>query len=181
MSMQDTGRNNGLAWWKTECARTGTAIAVLGLSVLALASAYYFQFVLNLPPCQLCLIQRWPFYAAIPAAAIAVWVSRRAPVVSRLLLLLAGLAFLAGAGVAAYHAGVEWGFWPGPDSCSGSFSATSDADAFLQRLQAVQVVSCSEASWRFAGLSLAGWNVPLSLGIALIAFVGAAAHGRRRR
>lgn len=164
-----------------ETRRFRVATLLLAASVLSLASAYYFQFVLNLPPCQLCLIQRWPFYAAIPAAALAAWTSGRAPVVSRILLALIGLGFLAGAGVAAFHAGVEWKFWPGLAGCSNPFSTVDNADAFLQRLQQVQVVSCEEAAWRFAGISLAGWNVPLSLILAILAFTGVVGKGKNAR
>lgn len=162
--------------------RLGAAILVLAASVLAIGGAFYFQYVMKLPPCQLCLIQRWPFYAAIPLAAAAAWTARQRPAVARLLLGLAGLGLLAGAGVAVFHAGVEWQFWPGLESCggAGSFSVASNPDEFLQRLQNVQVVSCSEAAWRFAGLSIAGWNVPLSLGLALVALAGAARGGARR-
>lgn len=160
--------------------RYGAAILVLAGSVLALAGAFYFQYVQKLPPCQLCLIQRWPFYAALPIAAAAVWTSRRAPVASRVLLGLLGLGFVAGAGVAAFHAGVEWQLWPGLESCSGSLTVTANADEFLQRLQNVQIVSCTEAAWRFAGLSIAGWNVPLSLGLALVAFWGAFGRSQLR-
>ncbi|MGI6245233.1 MAG: disulfide bond formation protein B [Pseudochelatococcus sp.] len=152
------------------------SVAVLAVSVLALAGAFFFEYVLRLPPCPLCLIQRWPFYAAIPVALAAAALSRSGggrTGTARVLLGALALAFIAGAGVAAYHAGIEWKFWAGPDSCSGAFSVAADADAFLQRLQTVQVVRCDEAAWRFVGLSLAGWNVPLSLGLALTAAWGA--------
>lgn len=170
----------GLSWLHDEDGRFRAALVVLAASVLALAGAFFFQHVLKLPPCPLCLIQRWPFYAAIPAAAAAAWSHSRAPAASRILLALLGLGFLGGAAVAAYHAGVEWQFWPGPESCSGTFAVAQDADEFLQRLQNVQVVRCDVAAWRFAGLSLAGWNVPISLGLALVAFLGAA-DGRTAR
>lgn len=173
--------DNVLSWLDGDAGRRRAALILLAASILALAGAFYFQYVLGLPPCPLCLIQRWPFYAAIPAAAVAAWASPRAPGLSRLLLVLLALGFVAGAGVAVYHAGVEWKFWTGPESCSGSLSVVDDADAFLQRLQRVQIVRCDEAPWRFAGLSLAGWNVPISLGLAAVAAIGAFSAGRRRR
>lgn len=151
------------------------SLVVLAVSVLAIAGAFYFQYVLHLPPCPLCLIQRWPFYAAMPAALIAAVLSRPSQEPSRWSRLLLGaiaLAFLAGAGVAAYHTGIEWKFWQGPESCSGTLTVANDASAFLQRLQTVQVVRCDEAAWRFAGLSLAGWNVLISFGLAVTAAWG---------
>jgi disulfide bond formation protein DsbB len=52
----------------------------------------------------------------------------------------------------------------------------------MSQLQNIHVVRCDEAAWRFLGLSLAGWNVPLSLGLALIAAWGArGAYLRRDR
>ncbi|MFT0891248.1 disulfide bond formation protein B [Pseudochelatococcus sp. G4_1912] len=155
------------------------AIVVLVISTLAIAGAFYFQFVMHLPPCPLCLIQRWPFYAAIPVSVVAAYCARPASAsaaVARVLLGMLALGFLVGAGVAAFHAGVEWKFWSGLESCSGTLSIVNDADAFLQRLQTVQVTRCDEAAWRLGGLSLAGWNVLVSLALAGIAAVGALRH-----
>lgn len=147
------------------------AVVTLMASVLAIAGAFYFQFILHLPPCQLCLIQRWPFYAAIPLSAIAAWLAWPAATsmtTSRILLAIMAIGFVFGAGVAIFHAGVEWKFWEGLESCSGAFGVANDSDAFFQRLQTVQVVRCDEAPWHFAGLSIAGWNALLSLGLTVV-------------
>lgn len=170
--------SSGLSQPNGSSVRFVVAVLVLAISVIALAGAYYFQYVLKLPPCELCLMQRWPFYAAVPLAAAAAWTSRRGPAASKALLAIVGIGFLVGTGLAAFHAGVEWKFWPGLESCSGSLTVAGDADEFLQRLQNVQIVSCTEAAWRFAGLSLAGWNVPLSLALALVSLFGAARRTR---
>src|SRR5829696_2781149 len=90
-------------------------------------------------------------------------------------LVILALIFLAGAALGAYHAGVEWDFWPGPADCGGAAppAAGSMAD-FRKQLETTRVVSCTEAAFRVLGLSMAGWNVVVSL--ALAGFAAAAAR-----
>ncbi len=130
----------------------------------------------GLVPCKLCLLQRQPYYYGLPLAALAILAPRR--------WLAAGLAlltvlFLVSAGLGAYHAGVEWGWFLGPSDCGGGTGAGSrDVGDLLSALNNVRVVSCTEAAWRFLGLSLAGWNALVSLGLAALAAFGArAAYG----
>src|SRR5262249_49987678 len=80
------------------------------------------------------------------------------------------LAALANAGLGAYHAGVEWGWWQGPTDCSGAPNFGSGS--LLDRLNNVRVVRCDEVQWRFLGLSLAGYNALISLVVAAIAICG---------
>lgn len=92
-------------------------------------------------------------------------------------LLLAGLAILAlaalgNAGLGTYHSGVEWGLWKGPTDCSGPVVNLGSAGDLLSRLDTVKVVRCDEVQWRFLGLSLAGYNVLISLSMAAIAAWG---------
>ena len=47
----------------------------------------------------------------------------------------------------------------------------------MNQLQTTRVVSCTEAAWRFLGLSLAGWNVLISLGLAAFAALAASRKG----
>jgi disulfide bond formation protein DsbB len=73
---------------------------------------------------------------------------------------------------------VEWGFWPGPSDCGGGAGpGPASVDDFLKTLETTRVVSCTEAAWRFLGVSLAGWNVLISLALAGLA--GTAARARR--
>jgi disulfide bond formation protein DsbB len=80
-----------------------------------------------------------------------------------------------------YHAGVEWHWWAGPADCSGPLTDLRTGGSLLDQLRAVHVVRCDEAAWRFLGLSLAGYNVLISLALAIIAGFGLnaarAAHG----
>jgi disulfide bond formation protein DsbB len=95
-----------------------------------------------------------------------------------LLFSLVALAFLANAGLGVYHAGAEWRFWPGPDSCAGAQEITTSAGGLLDVLPNTNVIRCDEAAWRFAGISLAGWNVVVSIAVAALSLRAAAASIR---
>jgi disulfide bond formation protein DsbB len=135
-------------------------------------TALGFQHLGGYVPCKLCLEQRLPYYVGIPLMALA-WlaaVSRAPTWIPRALLGLGGLLMLYGFYLGAYHAGVEWGWWPGPTDCSGAPATPGAMGDFLSQLQTTHVVSCTEAAWRFLGLSLAGWNALISLALAAVAF-----------
>ena len=150
------------------------ALAVLVIAAATIAGAWYFQLVLGLQPCPLCLEQRYAYYLAIPLAALtAVAAGQNAP----RSLVIAGLAILALAALAnavlgAYHAGVEWKFWPGPSDCTGPVGNLGSAGSLLDRLDTTKVVMCDEVQWTFLGLSLAGYNALISLLMAAIAVWG---------
>ena len=91
------------------------------------------------------------------------------------------LAALANAWLGAYHAGVEWEFWQGPTDCTGPVVDFGKAGTLLDRLDKVKVIRCDEVQWRFLGLSLAGYNVLISLLMAAIAGWGIVSRRRRKR
>jgi disulfide bond formation protein DsbB len=156
------------------------ALAVLAIGGAALAGAWGFQLIGGLPPCHLCLLQRIPYYLGLPvAAAVALGAWRGVPPAwLRLGLALVALAMLTTAGIAAYHAGVEWGWWAGPADCSGeAIKPLGSVDDLLAQMNTVQVVRCDVPALVVLGLSLAGWNVLLSLGLAAVALRGAFARG----
>ncbi|MFH0299196.1 disulfide bond formation protein B [Bradyrhizobium sp. 31Argb] len=148
--------------------------AVAVIAAATLAGAWFFQLVLEILPCPLCLEQRYAYYLAVPLGALVAFVAAKG---APRPLLLAGLAVLAlaalvNAGLGAYHAGVEWGFWQGPTDCTGPVGNLGSAGTLLQRLDTVKVIRCDEVQWRFLGLSLAGYNVLISLLMAAIAAWG---------
>jgi disulfide bond formation protein DsbB len=158
------------------------ALAVTVIAAATLAGAWFFQLVLDIQPCPLCLEQRYAYYLAVPLGAlVALAAARDAPrgVVMAGLALLA-LATLANAGLGSYHAGVEWGFWKGPTECTGPLVDLGKAGNLLQRLDTVKVIRCDEVQWRFLGLSLAGYNVLISLLMAAIAGWGMARLSARK-
>ncbi|HEV7257940.1 MAG TPA: disulfide bond formation protein B [Bosea sp. (in: a-proteobacteria)] len=148
-------------------------ILLIGLACLALiAGAWFFELVWGLRPCKLCLEQRVPHYAAIGLAAAALVLARSARLRWLALFGLAGLmAWSTWLGV--YHSGVEWGWFAGPNDCGGAAApAAAGMQDFMKQLQTTRVVACSEAAWRFLGLSLAGWNALASLGLLGLALSG---------
>jgi disulfide bond formation protein DsbB len=150
---------------------SAAVIAIAGAATIL--GALFFQHVLGYRPCDLCLEQRYPYYFAIP---LAVFILLGESVGSRRRILLAALAVIAGlmlwnAALAGYHAGVEWKWWPGPDTCGGTADLSTGGN-LLNRLQSINVVRCDEAAWRFLGLSLAGYNVLISLALAAVAAWG---------
>ena len=157
------------------------ALVVAAGGAATILGAYYFQFVLGLPPCPLCLEQRVPYYVGIPHAVVVAVLALRKGTPRGLLiggLLLLAAAMLVGAGLGVFHSGIEWKLWAGPTDCSGG-AGLGSAGGLLDRLQNINVVRCDEAAWRFLGLSLAGYNVLISLALAFAASWGVAA-GRKQ-
>ena len=149
--------------------RRTAAVLILIAAAATIGGALVFQHGFGYQPCKLCLWQRNPYYLAMPVALATALTPPRSAW-SRIGLGLLALIFLVSAGLGAYHAGVEWGFWPGPSDCGGaSAPAAGDMGDFLRSLERTRVVSCTEAAWRFLGLSLAGWNVVISLALAALA------------
>lgn len=151
---------------------TREAWLLLAIAVATIGGAFVFQ-AAGYAPCELCLKERLPYYVAIAIAAVAVPIARRGPRLAILacFITLAGV-FLFSAGLGAYHAGVEWGAWPGPTDCTGSLSRAATTADFLHQLQTVKVVRCDAVAIRMLGLSLAGWNVVVSSIAAIIALAG---------
>lgn len=153
-------------------------VVALG-AAFALASAWFFQLVVGLAPCPLCLDQRLPYYAAVPIGLLLALVGRSRPEVARLGLWLLAALMAVDAGIAIYHAGVEWRFWVGPTACTGT--APPVVSDIMSALKSTRVPRCDEAAWRLFGVSMAGWNALLALGLAGIALLGTILGAPRRR
>ncbi len=165
-SPQTVGRNSN---------RANTAF-MLGLFTILAALA--FEHIGGYLPCELCYAQRIPYYLGLPllAALIAFW--NRVPVPIRIFLTLCIAAIFAwGAWLGGFHAGVEWGFWPGPTSCTGTGAGVSFGD--LNNINATRVVPCDKAQVRFLGLSFAGLNAIAAT--AVTGFLIASAQGQFAR
>lgn len=133
-------------------------------SVALLAGAFAFQYLGGLAPCHLCLLQRWPHAVAIVLGLlILVWPARG-------LAFLAGVAVLATVAIAAWHVGIEQHWWPGPTSCTAPAAGTADPAALLDQILETPLVLCDQVAWSLWGVSMAGWNALISLGIAVLWF-----------
>ena len=141
----------------------------------AILAALAFERFGGYEPCPLCLLQRYAYYAGIPGLfAALVLVAAERPRLAGFLFFAVALGFLANAGLGVYHAGIEWGFWPGPDTCSGELRPFKPGPGgLLNEIGKGRVIRCDAAAWRFLGLSFAGWNVVTSF-VAFIASIQAA-------
>ncbi|MEJ8570242.1 disulfide bond formation protein B [Microbaculum marinum] len=145
------------------------AIAVVAVGAATILGAWAFEYA-GYPPCPLCLDQRIPYYVGIPLALVCLIVARARPGSwpARALIGIVGLLFLGGAVLAAYHAGVEWKWWPGPADCAAGAGGDVTTGNLLDSLQSTPLVRCDEAALRILGLSLAGYNVLISLALAAV-------------
>ena len=152
-------------------------LIALATSAAMLAIAHGFETFGGLPPCTLCLRQREVYWVALVLAGSGVIISHvpRLERFTRLFGGLLGLVFLTGLGVAVYHAGAEWKWWPGPTTCASTGAPVSAAAlAGLLRGAKVSAPHCDVAAWRMLGLSMAGWNALISLKLAAWSLVFAA-------
>jgi len=158
------------------------AIVVAVGGAATILGAWFFQYVLGYQPCALCLEQRYVYYFGVPLAVLVVLGEQVGA--TRKVLLLALLVIAAGmiwnTGLSTYHAGVEWKWWPGPRDCTGTVDSLSGG-GLLGELQSIHVPRCDEAAWRFLGISLAGYDVVISLTLAAIAGWGFWAGLRQTR
>ena len=142
--------------------RFAMLVAAAGSAGL-LIGALGFQYLVSLPPCPLCIWQRWPHLLAVLAGAVAlVWPVRGVA--------LAGALGAAGtAAIAVFHAGVEQKWWEGFAFCStGSIEGISSSDLLNPAVDVGRVVRCDEIAWQMAGISMAGWNAIISAALVAI-------------
>ncbi len=144
--------------------------SIVAVSLGALAAALISQYWGGLQPCVLCIYQR---YAYLGAAAFGVLgaIAGPRPDARRAAIALAGLAFLTGAAIAVFHVGVEQLWWRGTSECHAPVFDPNAAIADLrEQLLGTRFVPCDEVQWSLFGISMAGYNVPASLGLALASF-----------
>jgi disulfide bond formation protein DsbB len=147
-------------------------------SAMLLAAAFAFEHFMGLEPCTMCIWQRWP-HRIMVALGLAAFLLPHGKI--RPIMLVGLIALAAGAGVAGWHSGVEWGILPGPTACSGGVSLDGDPSAALDALLASAPVRCDEVPWSLFGLSMANWNMIASAALAafmLISFQRSAVTGR---
>ena len=146
------------------------AAAAAGMA-LVVGTALAFEHIGGFIPCALCLEQRQPYYIGILvalAALVHLELTGRENVFRPVFFMLT-LVMLYSAWLGGFHAGVEWGFWPGPADCAAVLGAPEvSANDLLAAIDSTRPPSCDEAAGRFLGLSFAGWNVLASLGLAAL-------------
>jgi disulfide bond formation protein DsbB len=138
-------------------------------SAAMLAAAHAFETFGHLAPCHLCFYQRDVYWVALWVGVVGFALGYMRFAWARLGAdALLTLIFLAGTGLAAYHAGVEWKWWPGPASCTGGgVVSASQLSAFMSGAK-LNVPQCDQAAWTMLGLSMAGYNALISLGLTVL-------------
>lgn len=156
-------------------------VAVL-VAAAMLATAHAFETFGGYAPCTLCLRQREVYWAilALGVAFMAIVRMPGGPRWREATCWVLGLAFLVGCGVAVYHAGAEWKFWPGPEACASAGGALDLSNLAASLEEKIRPPACDEAPWVFAGLSMAGWNAVISLGLAALSVVAALRERSKR-
>jgi disulfide bond formation protein DsbB len=158
-------------------------VAIVFVVALAtIAGAWGSQLLGGLVPCELCLAQRQAYYWGLPVLALILIFWNRIPLTVWYIAMVVALAiFVWSTYMGAYHAGVEWKWWPGPTACTGPGGDLSFSD--LSSGTIARVVPCDEVQWRdpILKLSLAGYNALISAGmvVLLLAAIIVQARGRK--
>ncbi len=139
-------------------------------SIVALVSALVMQYGFGLPPCDLCIEQRWGFAGAGALAASGLLV-HRIGISQRAMVLAVGAAFLVTTGLALRHVGVEQKWWPGPETCTATGADAQTTDELLEAIMNAPLVRCDEVPASLLGLSIAGWVVVSASVLAALAAV----------
>ncbi len=154
--------------------RPGVALIVCAVvSALLLAGAHGFERIGKLAPCALCLDQREVHWMVLGVVAIGGvgWLVLKSEKLLTATLGLIALVYTYSTFLSGYHAGVEWKFWPGPATCSAGTAliTVTDPSDLLSQLDTAPIVSCTDAAWRMFGISMAGYNAAISLGLMMLA------------
>lgn len=145
--------------------------AVLVVGVGALSAAYTAEYVFGLEPCILCLYQRIPYAVVILLALSALGLHSnrlRAAIVA-----LCAAAFLVGAVIAFYQVGVEQHWWKAATGCGGALPSEITLEQMNRQLTSKPPKPCDRVDWTFLGISMATYNMVISLVLAAAALVGA--------
>ena len=132
---------------------------ILAFSILSLSTAYFIQYVLGHKPCNLCIIERIPYIAAIILISLIFILNRYQKIISSLILIF----FIFGAVVSFYHFGIEQGFFSESLVCDLGNSQPLNKEKLLNQLKKTEIISCKDVTFRFLGLSLATINTVISL------------------
>ena len=132
---------------------------ILAFSILSLSIAYFIQYVLGHKPCNLCIIERIPYIAAIILISLIFILNRYQKIISSLILIF----FIFGAVVSFYHFGIEQGFFSESLVCDLGNSQPMNKEELLNQLKKAEIVSCKDVTFRFLGLSLATINTIISI------------------
>lgn len=148
----------------------------------SVAFALTMQMGFNVPPCDLCIWQRYP-YGVVAALSLLCFAWRPYKRQTVILLALCALTFLVSAGFATVHSGVERHWWESPLACMGEEIKGDSVEDLRRALLSSESPPCDEIPWTLCGLSMANWNIVASLALAFFAAAAAklaAKNGKQR-
>ena len=129
------------------------------ISIIALVSAFFIEYVLGHQPCNLCILERIPYLLAI----IVILLNFKFSHYEKFFIFLLSIIFLAGAIISLYHLGIEQGFIKESLVCDlKSGSNLLSKEEILKQLQEKNV-SCKDVTFKIFGLSLTTYNILISL------------------
>ena len=129
------------------------------ISIVALASAFFIEYILGYQPCNLCILERIPYLLAI----IIITLNYKFSHIEKHLILLLILIFLAATILSLYHLGIEQGFIEESLVCDlKNGSNLLSKEDILKQLQEKNV-SCKDVTFKILGLSLTSYNIIISI------------------
>lgn len=140
---------------------------VFAITLATILGAWIFEYA-GYAPCELCLKQRFAYYAVVPLSLLVALLGANNPAILRYGLGLLGLIMLGSMVFGIYHAGVEWKFWQGPTACTGMGTFAGGLPDLTKK-----AVMCDQPAIRIFGLSLAGWNAVISAATSWLALAKA--------
>ena len=147
---------------------------ILAFSILSLSIAYFIQYILGHKPCNLCIIERIPYIAAIILISLIFILNRYQKIISSLILIF----FIFGSVVSFYHFGIEQGFFSESLVCDLGNSQPINKEELLNQLKKAEIVSCKDVTFRFLGFSLATINTIISIILSGIMIIVIKTYGK---
>ena len=142
-----------------EINKTITLKLIFLISFLALASAFFIEYVLGHQPCNLCILERIPYLLALTIIVL----NYKFIQFERYFILLLILIFLAATILSLYHLGIEQGFIEESLVCDlKKGSDLLSKESILKQLQEKNI-SCKDVTFKIIGLSLTSYNIIISL------------------
>ena len=148
-------------------------------STIFLLAALVGQYGFHMHPCELCIAQRVP-YCIIAMLGTVAGMKLKSEQKLRSVALACAWLFLAEAGIATYHSGVEMGYIKGPSACTNSDKPGQTLEEMRAAIMHAQLVPCDQPMDYFFGLSMASWNALVAAVMAIATFVAIAQTARKR-
>ena len=137
---------------------------ILFISIFVLISAYFVEYILGYKPCNLCLIERLPYFFAIIIVLLCLTINK----FYKIVFILLAITFAVGTILSFYHFGIEQGFFKESLVCATNNEINSLAKEDLIKELQKKVVSCKDVQFTLLGLSLAIINTIISFILSVI-------------